>query len=52
MEVFGQKHRRDHAHTVVHVPRGEEFAHAGIDDGEAGGSGFPAVEMGVRSVPW
>ena len=44
VEVFGEERRRHHAHAVMHVAGGEEFAHARVDNGEAGLSLAPRVE--------
>ena len=34
-QILGQEGRSDHAHAVVHPAGAPEFAHAGIDDGNA-----------------
>ena len=51
VQVFGEKHRSDHAHAVVHVAGGEELAHAGIDDGKSGAALFPGVEFFIGFIP-
>ncbi|KAL8990374.1 MAG: hypothetical protein Q9177_000965 [Variospora cf. flavescens] len=43
-EVIGQKGGDGHAGAVVHVPRGVQLAHAGVDKGEACAAAAPEVE--------
>ena len=45
VEIFGEEHGGNHAETIVHGAGGEEFAHASIDDGEAGLAVGPAIEV-------
>ncbi len=52
VEVLGEEHGGDHADAVVHEAGGEQFADAGIDDGEAGEALFPCVPVSARFVPW
>lgn len=50
-EVFGQEGGRRHARAVVHVPRVQELAHRGVDEGVARVAGAPGAEGGVVVFP-
>jgi len=51
-QVLRQQARRQHAHAVVHPACRPEFAHAGVDDGNAGPAVLPAVKrMRIRLSP-
>lgn len=51
VEIFGEKHRDDHANTIVHEPCGKEFTDAGVDDRETGFPFFEGLEFFVGSKP-
>jgi len=51
VQVFGEEHGGDHAEAIVHEAGLQELAHARIDDGEAGGAGGPALEIGLGAGP-
>ena len=44
MEVLDEEAGDDHPHPVVHEPLGDELAHAGVDDRNAGAAGAPCGE--------
>ena len=43
-KILRQEHGDDHAHLVMHPPRGRELSHARIDQGEACAALFPGQE--------
>ena len=49
--MFGEEGGADHAHPVMHPAGLPEFAHAGIDDGNAGTARLPGVEGGFVFRP-
>jgi len=51
VEIFGEKHRDNHANAIVHESRGKEFPDAGVDDGETGFPFFEGLEFFVGSKP-
>ena len=50
-QVLGEEGGGDHAAPVVHVARGVELAHGGVDDRVAGVAGGPGVEEGGGVFP-
>ncbi len=53
VQIFGEKHGRDHAHAVVLIAGGIQLTHAGVDNREAGAALLPSIEgvVLVRIVP-
>ena len=51
VQILGEEHGDDHADAVVHETGVEEFANAGVDDGEAGAALGPGEEVVVGAGP-